>query len=56
MAPSQVADNPVSSLRKLMAMLSSGRASFRREFLEIKGIERHHSTHTVRASPKNEGF
>jgi hypothetical protein len=39
-----------------MAMLSSRRASFRREFLEIKGIERHHSTHTVSASPKNEGF
>ena len=24
--------------------------------MEIKRIERHHSTHTVRASPKNEGF
>ncbi len=56
MAPSRVADEPVSSLRKLMAMLSSGRAGFRREFLEIKEIERHHSTHTVRASPKNGVF
>jgi hypothetical protein len=56
MAPSRVAGKPVSSLRKLMAMLSSGRAGFRREFLEIKRIERHHSTHTVSASPKNEGF
>jgi hypothetical protein len=47
---------PVSSLRKLMAMRSSGRAGFRREFLEIKGIERNHSMHTVSASPTNEGF
>jgi hypothetical protein len=39
-----------------MVMLSSGRADFRREFLEIKGIERHHSTHTVRASLKNKGI
>src|SRR6266851_5527955 len=56
MAPSWVADNPVLSLRKLMAMLSSGRTGFRREFLEINGIERHHSMHTVRTSPTNEGF
>jgi hypothetical protein len=39
-----------------MAMLYFERASFRREFLEIKEIERHHSTHAVRVSPKNEGF
>jgi len=39
-----------------MAMLYFERGSFRREFLEIKMIERHHITHAVRASPKNEGF
>src|SRR5687767_12245746 len=54
MAPSLVADHPVSSLRKLMAMLPSGRASFKREFLEINAIERYHNMHTVRASPTNE--
>jgi hypothetical protein len=56
MALSWVTDKPVSSLRKLIAMLSSGREGFRREFLEINGIDRHHSTHTFRASPKNEVF
>jgi hypothetical protein len=56
MAPLWVADNPVSSLRKLIAMLSVGRAGFRREFLEINVIERHHITHVVRGSPTNEGF
>jgi len=39
-----------------MAMLSFERASFRREFLEIKGIERHHIRHVVRVSPKKVGF
>jgi len=39
-----------------MAMLSSGRTGFRREFLEINGIERHYITHAVRASPTNEGI
>src|SRR3989442_11034119 len=37
-------------------MLDSGRAGFRREFLEINGIDRHHITRTIRASPQNEGF
>jgi len=32
------------------------RVSFRREFLEIKEIERHHITHAVRQSPKKVGF
>ena len=39
-----------------MAMLYFERASFRREFLEIKEIEKYHITHAVRTSPKNEGF
>jgi hypothetical protein len=56
MSPWWVADNAVSSLRKLIAMLYSGRAGFRREFLEINEIERHYITHAVRASPRNEGF
>jgi hypothetical protein len=56
MAPLWVADNPVSSLRKLIPMLSVGRAGFRREFLEINEIERHYITHAVSASPRNEGF
>jgi hypothetical protein len=47
---------PVFDLRKLMTMLSFERASFRREFLEIKGIERHHTGHAVRISPKKAGF
>jgi hypothetical protein len=56
MAPLWVADNPISSLRKLIAMLSVGRAGFRREFLEINVLERHRITHVVRVSPTNEGF
>jgi hypothetical protein len=56
MAPLWVADNPVSSLRKLIAMLSVGRAGFRREFLEINKIDSHHITHAVRACPTNEGI
>jgi hypothetical protein len=39
-----------------MAMLSFERASFRREFLEIKEIERHHIRHVIRISPKKAGF
>src|SRR5262245_2500614 len=56
MAPWWVADHAVSHLQKLVAMLSSERASFRREFLDINTIERHHSTGTFRASPRNEEF
>jgi hypothetical protein len=56
MAPWLVADEPVFSLRKLIVVTYFGKASFRREFLEMKEIERHHITHPVRASPKNEGF
>jgi len=37
-------------------MLYSGRAGFRREFLEINEIERYYITHAVRASPTNEGL
>jgi hypothetical protein len=39
-----------------MTMLSFEGASFRREFLEIKEIERHHITYAVRPSPKKGGF
>jgi hypothetical protein len=56
MSPWWVADNAVSSLRKLIAMLYAGRAGFRREFLAINEIERHDIAHAVRASPRNERF
>jgi hypothetical protein len=56
MSPWWVADNRASSLRKLLAMLYSGRAGFRREFLEINEIERYNITHAVRVSPTNEGI
>ena len=55
MEPLWCADTPVSSLRKLLAMLSVGRAGFRGECLEINVLERHRITHVVRASPTNAG-
>jgi hypothetical protein len=54
MSPWWVADKPVSSLRKLIVMLYSGGAGFRREFLEVNEIERHYITPVIRASPTNE--
>jgi hypothetical protein len=56
MSPWWVPDKPVSSLRKLIVMLYSGGAGFRREFLEVNEIERHYITPVIRASPTNEGF
>jgi hypothetical protein len=50
------ADESGFCLRKLMVMFYYGRVGFKREFLEINGIDRHGFRHSVRASPRNEGF
>ena len=51
-----VADEARFCLRKLMVMFYYERAGFKREFLEINGIHIHGLKHSVRASPRNEGF
>src|SRR5712691_9629719 len=51
-----VADKPGFCLRKLIVMFYCGRSGFKREFLEINRIHIYGFKHSVRASPKNEGF